>query len=171
MFLHKRSFSLFKARFNREFRKLYSYLPCIDASQIDGELTDTRTNVPLLSQTQLRRLPCQQYSPNSSCQQRSRQNTTTSINSIQLTIQSSPISIANNLTGKRPQFFFSNRPQNRLLKNNMNINNNNNYYYCSSRMNRSINNCEKFLNDQDLTNSSKENDLLLNHANPLTRFS
>jgi len=46
--------------------------------------------------------------------------------------------------------------------------NNNNYY--SSKMDRSIINCEKFLPDQDLTKSTKENDLLLIQARQSNRF-
>jgi hypothetical protein len=45
---------------------------------------------------------------------------------------------------------------------------NNNYY--SSKMDRSIINCEKFLPDQDLNNSIRENDLLLIRARQSTRF-
>jgi len=142
---------------------LYSCLPFINPSQLEGELTENRTNVPSLSQAQLKRLNCQQYSPNSSSQQRSRQNTTTSINSIPLNSQLSSIP---NKTNKRHHFFFSNRHQNQLLTNNKNKNKN----YYSSKMNRTINNCEKFLPDQDLTNSSKENDLLLIHASQSTNF-
>lgn len=37
-------------------------------------------------------------------------------------------------------------------------------------MSRSIANCEKFLPDQDLMNSTKENDLLLIHARQAARF-
>lgn len=37
-------------------------------------------------------------------------------------------------------------------------------------MNRTISNCEKFLPDQELTNSSKENDHLLIHTNQPTNF-
>ncbi|CAF0885551.1 unnamed protein product [Adineta steineri] len=152
-----------KARFNREFRKLYSCLPCIDISKLEGELTDTRTNILSLNQTQLRRIPYQQHSPNTSSQQRSRQNTTTSINSIPpMSSQSSSIPL-NNHNEKRHHFFFSNRQPNRLLSLH------NNYYY-SSKINRSINNCEKFLLDQDLTNASKDNDLLLIHTNQSTHF-
>jgi hypothetical protein len=81
-----------------------------------------------------------------------------------LNSQLSPISIETNQNDKRRHFFFSNRHQHRLL----NHNKNNNYY--SSKINRTINNCEKFLPDQDLTNSSKENDLLLIHASQSTRF-
>ncbi|CAF4939072.1 unnamed protein product, partial [Rotaria socialis] len=85
----KSAFILFIARFNREFRKLYSFLPCIDSNKIDGKLTD----VPLLYQVQLRQMTCQQYSPNPSSQQRSRQNTTISINSIPFNTPSSSMSI------------------------------------------------------------------------------
>ncbi|CAF1000904.1 unnamed protein product [Adineta steineri] len=156
-------YGFFSARFNREFRKLYSCLPCIDISKLEGELTDTRTNILSLNQTQLRRIPYQQHSPNTSSQQRSRQNTTTSINSIPpMSSQSSSIPL-NNHNEKRHHFFFSNRQPNRLLSLH------NNYYY-SSKINRSINNCEKFLLDQDLTNASKDNDLLLIHTNQSTHF-
>ncbi|CAF3062411.1 unnamed protein product [Rotaria socialis] len=89
-----------KARFNREFRKLYSFLPCIDSNKIDGKLTD----VPLLYQVQLRQMTCQQYSPNPSSQQRSRQNTTISINSIPFNTPSSSMSITSNINGKRSSF-------------------------------------------------------------------
>ncbi len=78
--------------------------------------------------------------------------------------QSSSIPIKTNHHGKRHHFFFSNRQQNRLL----NDQKTNNYY--SSKSNRTVNNCEKFLPDQDLTNSSKENDLLLIHASQSTNF-
>ncbi len=103
----------------------------------------------------------QQNSPNSSSHQRSRQNTTTSINSIPRNSQSLSTPLNNDT---RHHFFFSNRHQSRLL------NNNNNDPYFSSNTNRSINNCEKFLLDQDLASSSKENDLLLIHTNQSTRF-
>ncbi|CAM4935864.1 unnamed protein product [Rotaria socialis] len=85
---------MFQARFNREFRKLYSFLPCIDSNKIDGKLTD----VPLLYQVQLRQMTCQQYSPNPSSQQRSRQNTTISINSIPFNTPSSSMSITKSYT-------------------------------------------------------------------------
>jgi len=104
----------------------------------------------------------QQNSPNSSSHQRSRQNTTTSINSVPRNSQSLSTPV-NNET--RHNFFFSNRHQSRLLNNN-----NNNDPYFSSNTNRSINNCEKFLLDQDLASSSKENDLLLIHSSQSTRF-
>lgn len=131
---------ILQARFNREFRKLYSCLPCIDASTIDGELIDNRKNIPLLTQAQLRRIKCQKYSPNSSRQQRSRQNTTASVNSIQLNSQSSSISITNNSSAKRQQGIFSNRIQSRLL-----IDNDRNCY--SPKPNGTASNCEKFLLD------------------------
>ncbi len=115
------------------------------------------------SQAQLRRLTCQQHSPNSSSHQRSRQNTTTSINSIPLSSQSSSIPIKSNRQEKRPHFFFANRHENRLMNSK-----NNNYY--SSKLHQTVNNCEKFLPDQELTNASKENDLLLIHASQSTRL-
>ncbi|CAF2855723.1 unnamed protein product [Rotaria sp. Silwood2] len=151
------------ARFNREFRKLYRCFPCIDENKIDGELTDNRTNIPLLNKVQKKRQTFKQCSPNSSSHQHSRQNTTTSINNIPLNSQLSSISMKNNLNDKRHQFFFSNRHQNQFLTNNY-IN------YYSSTNNRAINNCEKFLLDQDLTKTSKENDLLFYHNNQSTRF-
>ncbi|CAF0908336.1 unnamed protein product [Rotaria sordida] len=152
------------AKFNREFRKLYRCFPCIDNNKIDGELTDTRINVPLLNPIQSKHITYQQYSPNSSTQQRSRQNTTTSLNSIQKINQSSSINMKNNLNEKRHQFLFSTRHQNQQYINNNYIN------YYNSNNNRSINNCEKFLIDQDLKNSSTEDDLLLYHANQSTHF-
>ncbi|CAF1137839.1 unnamed protein product [Rotaria sordida] len=152
------------AKFNREFRKLYRCFPCIDNNKIDGELTDTRINVPLLNPIQLKHITYQQYSLNSSTQQRSRQNTTTSLNSIQKINQSSSINMKNNLNEKRHQFLFSTRHQNQQYINNNYIN------YYNSNNNRSINNCEKFLIDQDLKNSSTEDDLLLYNANKSTHF-
>ncbi|UJR13599.1 hypothetical protein I4U23_000612 [Adineta vaga] len=148
------------ARFNREFRKLYSCLPCIDASQLEGDLTEHRTTLPTINPAHIRRLTSQQQSSNSSSQPRSRQNTTTSVNSIPLSSQSPTVSMNNTNHEKNRHFFFPNRPSNHLLTNQKN-------YYYSSKLNRSINNCEKFLLDQDLVNSSKENDLLLIHS---TRF-
>lgn len=47
-------------------------------------------------------------------------------------------------------------------------NHRNNYY--TSKMNRSITNCEKFLPDHDLSSSVREKDLLLIHAKQGTRF-
>ncbi|CAF4423458.1 unnamed protein product, partial [Rotaria magnacalcarata] len=89
------------AKFNREFRKLYSCLPRIYSNKIDGKLTD----VPLLYQVQLRQVTCQQYSPNPSSQPSSRQNTTISINSIPFNTQSSSISITSNIKGKKEAVF------------------------------------------------------------------
>jgi len=73
-------------------------------------------------------------------------------------------SIPNKVKTNRHHFFFKNRHQKQILTDNKNKNKN----YYSSKINRTINNCEKFLPDQDLTNSSKENDLLLIHASQST---
>ncbi|CAF3718900.1 unnamed protein product [Rotaria magnacalcarata] len=94
-------YNFLNAKFNREFRKLYSCLPRIYSNKIDGKLTD----VPLLYQVQLRQVTCQQYSPNPSSQPSSRQNTTISINSIPFNTQSSSISITSNIKGKKEAVF------------------------------------------------------------------
>ncbi|CAF1681868.1 unnamed protein product [Adineta ricciae] len=147
------------ARFNREFRKLYSCLPCIDSNRLQGDLNEHRTTLPTINPIHIRRLTAQQHSPNLSSQARSRQNTTTSLNSIPMSSQSSSIPL-NPHQEKRHHFFFSNRQSNHLLAHPKNS-----YYSC--KLNRSINNCEKFLLEQDLANSTQENDLLLIHS---TRF-
>ncbi|CAF1659604.1 unnamed protein product [Adineta ricciae] len=148
-----------KARFNREFRKLYSCLPCIDSNLLQGDLNEHRTTLPTINPIHVRRLTAQQHSPNLSSQARTRQNTTTSLNSIPMSSQSSSIPL-NPHQEKRRHFFFSNRQSNHLLAHPKNS-----YYSC--KLNRSINNCEKFLLEQDLANSAQENDLLLIHS---TRF-
>ena len=135
---------------------MYSFLPCIDQRALENELTDVR----LSNQPVLRRLTCQQQSPNSSSQhQRSRQDTTTSANSIPLNPQSS-IKSANS-DGKDQ---LTNRYQNRFLGHPKSIS------HYSSKTGRTIGNCEKFLSEQELNNSSKENDLLLIHPNPSNDF-
>ncbi|CAF4490576.1 unnamed protein product, partial [Rotaria magnacalcarata] len=103
-------YNFLNAKFNREFRKLYSCLPRIYSNKIDGKLTD----VPLLYQVQLRQVTCQQYSPNPSSQPSSRQNTTISINSIPFNTQSSSISITSNIKGKKEAVF--------LLKSQVDVN-------------------------------------------------
>lgn len=155
---------MFQARFNQEFRKLYSCLPCIEQNSFENELTDVR----LSNQPVLRRLTNQQQTPNSSSQyqQRSRQNTTTSVNSIPLNNQSSISIKTSQHDGKeqQQQSCSINRHQNRFLghpKTNT---------FHSSKTYRTIDNCEKFLADQELNNSSKENDLLLIHPNSSNDF-
>jgi hypothetical protein len=125
--------------------------------------------------SQLQRINCQRRSPNSSpvlpqAQQRCHQNTTTTTTTTSttstknqtLTPSTKNQTLTSSTTAKgyrngRYHYFFSS-----------NNNNNNNYY--SSKMNRSIVNCEKFLLDQDLINSTKDNDLLLIHARQSKHF-
>ncbi len=155
-------------KFNQEFRKLFSFFPCIDATELDKNLPNKpRPPVPLASQpqsttSQLRRTNCQRRSPNTSpvstpVQQRTYQNTTNDQTS-STTIRKKDLHerqclCFSNNNPKHPQTLFGNH---------------NNYY--SSKIDRSIVNCEKFLPDQDLTNSTRENDLLLLHARQSTRF-
>lgn len=113
---------------------------------------------------QLRRTNCQRRSPNSSpqIQQRSRQNIT---NNQAVTTTTTTATAKGYRNGKHCLFVSTNNSNHRHI---LFGHNNNNYY--SSKMDRSIVNCEKFLPDQDLINSTKENDLLLIHARQSTRF-
>jgi hypothetical protein len=108
--------------------------------------------------SQLRRTNCQRRSPDSSPQ--SRQKTT---NNQTLSKPSTATKGCRN--GKHHNIFSNMHPNH----NHTFFGNNTNNYY-SSKMDRSIINCEKFLPDQELTNSTKENDLLLIHARQSTRF-
>ncbi|CAF2329083.1 unnamed protein product [Rotaria sp. Silwood2] len=156
-------------KFNREFRKLFSCFPCIDATQLDNDLANkNRVHVPLSTQNrstalQLRRANCQRRSPNSSPsllqgQQWSHQNTTN--NQVLSTTKG-------HRNGKYYNFFSNNNSSDHHHHHHA-LFGNNNYY--STKMDRSITNCEKFLPDHDIINSTKENDLLLIHARQSTRF-
>ena len=97
-----------------------------------------------------------QHSVTSSPQPRSRRNTATSMNNIPLNTQLSPRLVTNHSPSKRHHFFFS-PPQQRRLSNGSH----------HHHHQRSIDNCEKLLAEQDL---AKENNLLLVHADPSIRF-
>ena len=128
----------------------------------------TRTNVPLLSQSQIKRTTHRQYSPNSLFQQRSHQGTFVSINGLPLNNQLSSVSITkSNCNEKRHQFSFPHRRQGQSATNNNKNNNNND---CGSKTNRSINNCEKFLFNHETTNLAEDSDLLIIHSVQPTRF-
>ncbi|CAF1674888.1 unnamed protein product, partial [Adineta ricciae] len=143
------------AKFNSEFRKLFSCLPCIDSSQLDNDLpSKNHPSQPSSKQSQSNLQPRstnhQRHSSNSSSMspratQQSRSTTKDS------QIMSSPAEKGHQ--NKKSNRFFSTHNQ-----------------YYSSKKDRSINNCEKFLPDQDLTNSIKENDLLLIQARQPNRF-
>jgi hypothetical protein len=141
----------------------------MNASELDTNLAN-KARSPLSSpaQTQLttlelRRNNCQRRTPNSSpvvsvVQQRKHQNKTTN-----------QTSTTKGFRNGRSYLFFSNHnpnPRRRTLFGSSNTNNN----YYSSKLDRSIVNCEKFLPDQELMNSTKENDLLLIHARQSARF-
>ncbi|CAF0736549.1 unnamed protein product [Rotaria sp. Silwood1] len=154
-------------KFNREFRKLFSCFPCIDATQLDTDLPNKkRVHVPLTTQHRstalhLQRSNCQRRSPNSSpnllqAQQWSHKHTTN--NQVLSTTKG-------HRNGKHYNFFSNNNTNDH---HHPALFGNNNYY--SRKMDRSITNCEKFLPDHDLINSTKENDLLLIHARQSTRF-
>ncbi|CAF3285528.1 unnamed protein product [Rotaria socialis] len=157
-------------KFNREFRKLFSCLPCIDATQLDNEISNkNRVNVPLSAQTrstnlQIQRTNCQRRSPNSSPllsenKKWSKKKTTKN------QILSTSITTKRHQNGKQHHFFANTNPEDH---HSTLFSNTNNYY--SSKINRSITNCEKFLPDQDIMNSTKENDLLLMQARQSARF-
>ncbi|CAF3881094.1 unnamed protein product [Rotaria sp. Silwood1] len=147
------------ARFNIEFRKLYKCFPCIDKGKIDGELTDTRTNIPLLSKQEIRNKKTEEYSRNSLIKQNSHKKRIKSVNIGEYnnkrssSTSSSSILMKKNFKSKRYQSL-----------------NTNNYYYYSSKPNRSINNCEKFIIDQDLKKPSNENHILEYRQNQSKHF-
>ncbi|CAF0905036.1 unnamed protein product [Rotaria sordida] len=157
-------------KFNREFRKLFSCFPCIDATQLDTDLPNkNRVNVPLSTQhrstaLQLRRVNCQRRSPNSSpnlLQRKRWSHSNTTNNQVLSTTKG-------HRNEKHYNFFSNNNPSDHHHHHALFGNNNNNYY--STKKDRSITNCEKFLPDNDLINSTKENDLLLIHARQSTLF-
>ncbi|CAF1282383.1 unnamed protein product [Rotaria sp. Silwood1] len=148
-----------EARFNIEFRKLYKCFPCIDKGKIDGELTDTRTNIPLLSKQEIKNKKTEEYSRNSLIKKNSHKKRIKSINIQEYnnkrssSTSSSSILMKKNFKSKRYQSL-----------------NTNNYYYYSSKPNRSINNCEKFIIDQDLKKPSNENHILEYRQNQSKHF-
>lgn len=166
----------FQAKFNREFRKLLSCFPCIDDPDLEGNsanknrrivatsvLPKTRQLQPSSSSKtaatinstavvpQLRRTNCQRRSPTASPAGSVRKQRSTD----------------KNRQHEKRFLFFPNYKSNRH-KLFGGCSSNNNYY--SSKMDRSITNCEKFLLDQELTNSSRESDLLLIRAREATHL-
>jgi hypothetical protein len=71
---------------------------------------------------------------------------------------------------KYHQFFSNNHHHHHHRHHHQSFFNNHTNHYYSSKIDRSINNCEKFLPDHDLNNSIRENDLLLVHARQTPRF-
>jgi hypothetical protein len=123
--------------------------------------------------SQLHRMNCQRRSPNASpllpqVQQRapSQDNKVNNRNP--------PTPKTNTLTTDKSKHTHQNKYRCFLLNNQQQhhttlFGNPHNHYY-SSKMDRSIDNCEKFLPDQDLNGSVRENDLLLIHARQSTGF-
>ena len=126
---------------------------------------------PTATTSQLRRNNCQRRSPNASPvlpsnQQRTRQNTTAILSTTTTTTTTAAVPVKSCRSG-RDYLCFANNNSNTRSRQTL-FGNHTNYY--SSKIDRSIVNCEKFLPDQDLTNSTKENDLLLIHARQSARF-
>ncbi|CAF0841717.1 unnamed protein product [Adineta steineri] len=167
-------YGLCSAKFNQEFRKLFSCFPCIDPSKLDTDISKKNNPISLItkqsqstttSSSQVQRLNYQQRTSNSlaispKIQHQARQNTANN------QISSTPTNRATGCHHKKRLYFFSNHSSNH--RHALFSNNNNNYY--TSKLDRSIINCEKFLPDQELTNATKENDLLLVHARQSIRF-
>ncbi|CAF0726103.1 unnamed protein product [Adineta ricciae] len=143
------------AKFNLEFRKLFSCLPCIDSSQLDNDLpSKNHPSQPSSKQSQSK------LQPRSTNHQRHSSNSSSM--SPRATKQSRSTTKDSQIISSPAEKGHQNKKSNRFFSTH-------NQYY-SSKKDRSINNCEKFLPDQDLTNSTKENDLLLIQARQPNRF-
>lgn len=144
----------------------------------------TPVNQPQSFTPQLRRTHCQRHSPNSSPllpqgQNRSRPPATVtpnqmlpSVTTVVPTRTTTSMTTKGHRNGKHHHFFSNhqsnNKNNNQQQQQHTFFNNNHNHYY-SSKLDRSINNCEKFLPDHDLNSSMRENDLLLIHAKQAKR--